>query len=282
MADRIKVNLTPSALQVNAGAEPIEASITTQNLGDIVDRFSFHISDLDPTWFTFFEAGVSLFPNDSAQVQIRFQVPKKEGIKSGAYPFSLRVVSDSNPDESTVVQGNLDVSPVAEFHLDMSPKRVETRKKADYKITLANSGVSDLTFDLKTRDTEEGCRFWLTPQNPVVPAWKTVAIKLTGQPKKRPWLGEKKRYDFSLVANIQGKSDSKSMNGELIYRPRWRSLRPLWRVAKILLIIAVIAGALYFLIWLGGGLGELIDNPLEWLRQWPNRAGGTVKGWFSR
>jgi hypothetical protein len=267
MSDRIKVKLTPAVLQMNAGGEPIEASITVQNLGDIVDRFSFQLDDLDPAWYTFSEPGVSLFPNDKAQVQIKFQVLKKEGIKSGAYPFNLRVVSDSNPDEYTVVQGSLEVSPLAEFHLDMNPKRVETRKRAEYRITLANSGTADLTFNLKARDTEEGCRFWFTPQNPVVPAWQTVVVKLIGQPKRRPWLGENKHYNFTLAVNIEGKKESKSLNGELIYRPRWRSLRPLWHVLRILLILAAIAGAIYFILWLGGGLGQLLDNPGQWLIQ---------------
>ena len=267
MSSRIKVNLAPSTLQVNAGGEPVEASITVQNLGDIVDRFSFQLDDLDSSWYTLSEPEVSLFPNDRAQVQIKFQVPKKEGIKSGAYPFNLRTISDSNPDEYTVVQGSLEVSPLAEFHLDMNPKRVETRKHAEYRITLANSGTADLTFDLKARDTEEGCRFWFTPQNAVVPAWQTVVVKLTGQPIKRPWLGENKRYDFTLAANVQGKTESKSLNGELIYRPRWRSLRPLWRVLRIFLILAAIAGAIYFVLWLGGGLGQLLDDPGQWLGQ---------------
>lgn len=267
MSDRIKVKLAPSALRVNAGGEPVEASITAQNLGDIVDRFSFQIDGIDPAWYTFSEPGVSLFPNDKGEVRITFQVPKKEGIKSAAYSFDLRVCSDSNPEEHSIVQGNLEVSPLAEFHLDMSPKRVETRKNAEYRITLANSGTSDLNFDLKARDTEEGCRFWFTPQNPVVPAWKTVVVKLTAQPKKRPWLGENKRYDFGLTASIQGKTETKSLNGELIYRPRWRSLKPLWRVLRILLILAAIAGAIYFVLWLGGGLGQLLDDPGQWLSQ---------------
>lgn len=267
MSDRIKAKLTPASLQVNAGGEPIEASITVQNLGDIVDRFSFQLDDLDSAWYTFSESGVSLFPNDRAQVQIKFQVPKKEGIKSGAYPFSLRVVSESNPEEYSIVQGSIEVSPLAEFHLDINPKRVETRKRAEYRITLANSGTADLTFNLKARDTEEGCRFWFTPQNPVVPAWQTVVVKLTGQPKRRPWLGENKHYNFTLAVNIEGKKESKSLNGELIYRPRWRSLRPLWRVLRILLILAAIAGAIYFVLWLGGGLDQLLDNPGQWLSQ---------------
>jgi hypothetical protein len=265
MSDRIKVKLNPVALQVNAGGEPVEASITVQNLGDIVDRFSFQLDKLDSAWYTLPEPAVSLFPNDKAQVQIKFQVPKKEGIKSGAYPFNLRVSSDSNSEEYSIVQGSLEIGSLAEFHLDMNPKRVETRKSAEYKITLANSGTSDLTFDLKARDTEEGCRFWFTPQNPAVPAWQTVVIKLIGQPKRRPWLGENKPYNFTLAVKVQGKTESKSLNGELIYRPRWRSLRPLWRVLRILLILAAIAGAIYFVLWLGGGLDQLLDNAGQWL-----------------
>jgi hypothetical protein len=281
MSDRIKVKLAPSALQVNAGGEPTEASITVQNLGDIVDRFSFQLDNLDSAWFTLSESGVSLFPNDKAQVLIKFQVPRKEGIKSGSYPFDLRVSSDSNPEEYSIVQGSLEVSPLAEFHLDMNPKRVETRKSAEYRITLANSGTSDLAFDLKARDTEEGCRFWFSPQNPVVPAWKSVVVRLTGQPKRRPWLGENKRYNFTLAANIQGRTESKSLNGELIYRPRWRSLRPLWHVLRILLILAAIAGAIYFILWLGGGLGQLLDDPGQWLSQAKDTIAHLIP-WLSR
>lgn len=281
MSERIKVKLAPSALQVNAGGEPVEASITVQNLGDIVDRFSFQIDDLDSTWYTFSEPGVSLFPNDKGEIRITFRVPKKEGIKSGAYPFDLRVSSDSSPEEYSMVRGSLEVSPLAEFHLDMSPKRVETRKSAEYRITLANSGTSDLTFGLEARDTEEGCRFWFSPRNPVVPAWKSAVVKLTGQPKRRPWLGENKRYNFTLAANIQGRTETKSLNGELIYRPRWRSLRPLWRVLRIFLILAAIAGAIYFVLWLGGGLDQLLEDSGEWLRN----AKGTLDrliAWFRR
>jgi uncharacterized membrane protein len=278
MSDKIRVSLTPSVFQVSAGGQPVEATVALQNLGDIVDRFSFHIDGLDPAWFSFSESGVSLFPNDSGQAQVRFEVPKKEGIKSGAYPFDLRVSSDSNPDEYSIVQGNLEVSPVAESHLDMSPRRVETRKNADYRITLVNSGVSDVTFDLKARDSEEGCRFWFTPENTTVPAWETMVVKLRGQPKKRPWLGENKRYDFTVTVNTQGKADTKSLSGELIYRPRWRSLSPLWRVLKILLIIAAILGAIYFVLWLGGGPGQLFADPGQWLGQAQER----LAGWFSR
>ena len=277
MSDRIKVNLTSSEFQANAGGEPVEAAITVQNLGDIVDRFSLQIDDMDTTWFTLSESGVSLFPGDSSQVKIKFQVPKKEGIKSGAYPFSLRVISGSNPDEYSTVQGSLEVSPLAEFHMDMSPKKLETRNKASYKITLANSGISDLSFNLKARDTEEGCRFWFAPENPAVPAWETKVVKLTGQPKKRPWVGENKHYNFTLTTNISGKPDSKSINGELIYRPRWHSLKPLWRVLKILLIIAVIAGVIYFILWLGGGPQQLFADPGQWF----SNAQARVSGWFS-
>lgn len=278
MSDRIKVSLAPLTFVANAGGEAVEAVITVQNLGDIVDRFSFHVEGLDPSWFALSESSVSLFPNDSGQVHIRFQVPKKEGIKAGTYPFGLRVASDSNLEEYSTVQGTLEVSPVAESHLDMSPRRVETRKNADYRITLVNSGVADVTFDLRARDTEEGCRFWVTPENPIVPAWETMVVKLRGQPKKRPWVGENKRYDFAVTVNIQGKSDVKSLNGELIYRPRWRSLSPLWRVLKIVLIIAAIAGAIYFVLWLGGGPGQLFADPGQWLSQAQER----LAGWFSR
>lgn len=267
MSDRIKAKLTPSEFEVEAGGEPVEASITAQNLGDIVDRFSLSLDGLDPSWFSFSESGVSLFPGDSAQVKIRFEVPKKEGIKSGAYPFKLRVTSGSDPEEYSAVPGSLEVSPIAEFHLDMSPKSVETRNKAKYKVTLANSGISDLTFNLKARDTEQGCIFKFTPENPVVPAWETKVIKLVGQPRKRPWIGENKTYHFTLTANIADKADSKSIDGELTYRPRWHSLRPLWRALRTLLIIAAVCGAIYFVLWLGGGLQHLIGSPSDWLAQ---------------
>src|SRR6266705_2501179 len=103
MADtlqRLQVELGPSRVEVEPGATPAEATVTLQNLGNVVG--------LDPEWFTAPVASVALFPQDRDQLHLTFHPPRRPGVKAGTYPFKVVVRARSGaPEES--VEGILDV-----------------------------------------------------------------------------------------------------------------------------------------------------------------------------
>lgn len=261
MSDKIKVTLSPQSLQVEAGGEPATIFATVRNLGDIVDRFSIQVGGLDPSWFKLSATSVSLFPQDSGDVQIKFQVPRKEGVKAGAYPFTIIATSESMAQEYTSVQGTLEVRPFAQFELDMRPTRATCRCKAYYRVILVNSGISDLSLNLKAVDVEEGCQFRFKPNNPRLAAWAKLEVKMQVKPKQRPLSGSEKRYEFTVTATPEGKREGKSTRGEVIHRPLVSSWRPLWTLLKL----AIAGTIIYFLLQIGGGWKVLFSQPQQWV-----------------
>jgi len=102
-SERIRASLSPTALQVQAGVTPAQATLQIQNLGDIVDKFLIEIEGLDETWYSRSASSIALMPQATDEVQISFQPPKKKGVKAKEYPFAVTVRSQSTPEEATSV-----------------------------------------------------------------------------------------------------------------------------------------------------------------------------------
>jgi uncharacterized membrane protein len=277
VSERIRVSLSPTDLQVNAGGAPTPTWVTVQNLGEIVDKFLIEVEGLDETWYSRSASSIALMPQATDQVQISLQPPKRKGVKAKVYPFAITVRSQSTAEDATSVVGQLEVLPAVEFKLGVRPYRVSCRKKGTYRINLANIGVSDAEFTLDATDMDEGLRFRFKTDNPTVAAWNTVEVPMTARPKRGSGVGEKKRYDISVTA-IAGEGNTQSVNCELYHNPligSWKSIfRWVWRI----FILAVVVGAVYGLLWLGGGWRVLLSSPQTWLSHFI----GNIEGWFRR
>jgi uncharacterized membrane protein len=216
-------------------------------------------------------------PQATDQVQITFQPPKKKGVKAKEYPFAVIVRSQSTPEEATSIVAQLEVLPAVDFKLGIHPYRVSCRKKGTFRIRLANTGVSDINFTLEATDLDEGLRFRFKTDNPEVTSWNTVEVPMIVKPKRGSGVGEKKRYDISVTA-IAGDGNTQTINCELYHNPLIGSWRPILRALRIILFLAIIGVAVYFVLKWGGGWQTLTSSPQAWL----NNLIHTVEGWFFR
>jgi hypothetical protein len=276
-AERIRASLSPMALQVQAGVFPAQATLQIQNLGEIVDKFSIEIEGLDETWYSRSASSIALMPQAADQVQISFQPPKKKGVKAKAYPFTVTVRSQSATEEATSIVAKLEVLPSIDFKVGINPYRVSCRKKGTFRIKLTNTGVSDIKFTLEATDLDEGLRFNFKTDNPEVAAWDTAEIPMVARPKRSSRVGEKKRYDITVTA-IAGEGNTQTANCELHHSPFIGSWRPIVKAVRVIIFLAIIGVAVYFLLRLGGGLQTLISSPQTWF----SNLGNTVQSWFSR
>ncbi len=276
-SERIRASLSPTALQVQAGVIPVQATLQIQNLGDIVDKFLIEIEGLDETWYSRSASSIALMPQATDQVQITFQPPKKKGVKAKEYPFVVTVRSQSTPEEATSIVAQLEVLPAVDFKLGIHPYRVSCRKKGTFRIRLANTGVSNINFTLDATDLDEGLRFRFKTDNPEVTSWNTVEVPMIAKPKRGSGVGEKKRYDISVTA-IAGEGNMQTINCELYHSPFIGSWRPILRAIRIIFFIAIIVAVVYFVLKWGGGWQTLTSSPQTWL----NNLIHTVEGWFFR
>ncbi|MGH2354651.1 MAG: hypothetical protein ACRDI2_16325 [Chloroflexota bacterium] len=242
MPDQVPVELNPSKIEIEPGAAPVQATVTIQNLGDVVEQYNVEVDGLDSEWFTAPVAAVGLFPGDQEQVRISFHPPKREGMRAGAYPFRV-VVRGRNGIQEIGADGVLDVRGTAIFRLDMTPRRQTARGKGSYRLKVINSGGVDVELGLEARDAEEACTFAFRDEAPSVAAGKTGEVPFTVRPKSRPWVGQERSYEFMITARPQNaRGQSQSVSGQFTHRPLFRDWGWLRRTA----------------IWTGAGLLALV------------------------
>ena len=277
VSERISVSLSPTALQVQAGSAPIPATLQVQNLGEVVDKLSVEIAGLEETWYSRSASSIALMPQATDQVQIMFKPPKRKGIKARIYPFAITVRSESAAEEATSVLGQLEVLPLVEFKLGVHPYRVSCRRKGTFRISIANTGVSDANFILDATDLDEGLRFRFKNDNPEVTAWKTLEVPMIARPKRGSMIGERKRYDITVTANA-GEGIVQTVNCELNHGPFIGSWRPILRIIRAIVVLGAIGVLVYFVLQWGGGFRMLTSSPQTWVNQLIR----TVEGWFFR
>lgn len=274
--ERLRVSLAPEKVEAYAGNVPATVTLQIQNIGTIVDKFLVEVEGIDGSWYKRSASSVGLMPQASDQVQITFQPPKKEGVRSGGYAFAVVIRSESNPQESAVVTGRLEILPAPEFKIQLRPVRATCRKKAIYRVALVNTGVSDLVIKVDASDMEEGCRFEIKEKEVTVPAWRTVEIPMVVRPKRGSFIGEKKRFDLTVNAS-PNQGVPLTATGELTHAPLFRSWRQLYRITMRLIILTIVIVGIIKAIHWGGGWDQLTDDPAEWLRHLRR---GTYSPWW--
>ena len=275
--DRIKVALSQSQVKTNAGGSPVPIGVLLQNTGQIVDKFSVDVEGIDQAWFSRSASSVALMPQANGQAQILFQPPKLKPVREGLYPFAVTIRSQATPDDATIVLGQLEILPLVDFKAAVLPYRVTSRGKGKFRVNLTNTGVSEIAFALDATDLDEGLRFRFKDENLSLPAWSSIEIPMAAKPKRGSLIGEKKRYDITVNARA-GNSKTESAKCEMTHTPLMASWRPIVRTTRIIIALAILIVAVYFVLKWGGGWSTLTKSPQTWVDQFVK----TIESWFNR
>ena len=276
-SERIGVSLSATELQLQAGGMPEVITVQLHNLGEIVDKFLVEVEGIDDAWYSRSASSIALMPQTTKQVHISFQPPKKRGVKERKYSFAITVSSQSNPEDSTIMTGQLEVLPLVEYKLKVAPYRVSSRRKAKFRVILANTGMSDTKVDLDATDLDEGLRFKFKEEETVLAAWETIEIPMVARPKRGSTVGERKRYDVVITASTED-GNTQTVNCEFHHRPLMASWRPIWRLIRVIIVLGIIGTAAYFILKSGGGWRVVYNNPQTWVDQLVR----TIEGGFFR
>lgn len=237
MSVNIGVSLSTTKIEVAAG-ETKETTVTVRNQGQIVDQFALSVEGLDPTWWTFSVPTVSLFPGDQGESNLIIRPPKEAEAKAGSYSFRVKATSQANPQEMTVVEAFLILRGFVVWEVDMSPTKV-VGQSGKYRLSVTNSGNTDITLVFEGKDPEEGLYYHFAPDKLTIPAGGSARSILSVRPKK----GEpQKQYSFQVLTRLAEAKvppkDVARLQGQLEY-PRAGKF-PWW---LLLLILALLAAA---------------------------------------
>jgi hypothetical protein len=266
MSDKIKVTLSPTALEVNAG-ESVELTATIHNRSQVVDQFTIALEGLAPAWYDFSVASVSLFPGDKDQIKVTIHPPKTADTKAGSYPFTVKAVSGADPEQSTVAEASVEVRTFAGLSADMSPTHI-VGQSGTYVITLNNQGNADATQSFEASDPEEGLNYTFKPEEVTVPAGGSATVELVAKLKKKPKIDGEKEYPFQVVVKPSGADkfspEAKTLNGQLVYE---RKVRPKPKMPRWLIgVLAGVAVAIIVILLLRGcgGPPEIIKFKFDY------------------
>lgn len=274
-SDKIKVSMSPVKMQTQAGLVPAQANIQIQNLSTVVDKFMVEVEGLDESWYTRSASSIALMPQASDQVQISFLPPKKKGVKSGTYPFSVIVHSQSMAQESASIIGQMEILPSTEFKLKVHPYRLSGMRKGTCNLNIANTGVSEINIAITATDLDEGLKYQFKPDNLTLGAWNTVELPIVFRPRRGSFLGAVKRYDITITASPEN-GNPQPANCEFTHSPFLKSWKPIFRLIRIIIGLAFIVAIVVVVIRWGGGWNVLRASPQTWFTNIVN----SIQGWF--
>ena len=236
MSANIKILMASSRLEVGAG-EAVETTISLKNQSQIVDQFAIKIEGLDPLWWSLSTSSVSLFPGDQDEIKLTIRPPRDADARAGNYEFRVKVISQSNTQDFTSLEGYLILRGFTVWEAEMSPTKVKGQSGV-YHIKLVNNGNADILLNFECKDPEEELIFKFDKNTVSVPAGNTAQVNLTVKPRK----GESKKiYTFQVMVKPEQARDlsreTKTVSGQLEY-PKRKS--PWWIIILILGLLALI------------------------------------------
>src|SRR5919206_744881 len=244
VVDKLQLEFEPTQLELAVGGDPVEATVSVQNHSTIVDKYTLEVAGLDPDWYSVSVPSVNLFPEDRGTFRVTFQVPVRDGVKAGSYPFRLLVRSNVGGEQRSL-DARLELRGEEAWSLQLAPRRQTARGRGVFRVQLANTGLADLRLTLEARDVEEGCRFQFGDGDALLlGAGKNVEVPLAVEPKRRPWVGPEHTYEFSVTGRPSGMGGaSQSVAGLFAYRPLLRSWAPLGGAVALVLASVGLVGA---------------------------------------
>ncbi|MGH2387286.1 MAG: hypothetical protein ACRDIE_03715, partial [Chloroflexota bacterium] len=267
MAAAIKITLTPATLETRP-TSPVDLVVTIHNTGAAVEQYEIKLDGLPREWYTLPAGITGLFPNDREDVKITILPQQEAKMEAGLHPFTVTVSGRANPHDKDEAEGTLKVGAIPSLDVQLRPSRV-TGRKARFGVVLYNTGNAPVDVDLEAHDSEAGCDFDVKPLMMNVRPGQRTTVHIAARPLHPRLVGMEHSFDFR-VAVKPSLGPPIPLGGVFIYKPRFRTLRPLYRLITlaVLILAAVIAAPI--------ALSRLRVAARELLVQ-PNTAIGTVK-----
>jgi hypothetical protein len=239
----VALELNPPRVEMEPGGTPVEIVATLQNLSNVVEQYAIEVSGLEAEWYTAPVTSVSLFPQDRDQVRITLHPPRRPGLRAGAYPFRVVARARSGSGQGSA-SGVLDVRGVAIYRIvDLVPRRLTARGSGTYRVQIVNTGAADVRLGLEGSDPDGQCTFRFPKQaEPLVAAGGKGEYPMVVKPRKRPWIGPERSFEFIVSARpIDARGEPQVVSGQFTHKPLFRTL-PIWPVLKwVLIALALLA-----------------------------------------
>jgi hypothetical protein len=233
---RISVLMDTTHFAVEPGTA-ITVPLVLQNQGLGEDNISLEIDGIPITWVSTSSPVVHLRAGESRQVNLAIQPPRTPLSKVGRNPFTILLVSQTDPSQVQRVECLLTVGAFNQFASDLSPHRLERDQPA--RIRILNQGNIQDAYRVDWMSQEQALEFIFPSEMPLrAQPGETAFLDFEVHRRERQWFGGMELFPFSVVVT-SAEGESQVHNGEFMSR----GLIPIWVIPVLtLLCLALICG----------------------------------------
>jgi hypothetical protein len=253
MSKAVRLTVVPEAAQVTPG-EQLSLALTVQHTGRSGAHYCLDVSGIPTDWYSLDRPYIALRPTTSAQVLLTVHPPARPVTIAGRYTLTVQVRAAEDPDLQAATAVALTVRASGGVDMDVQPTEAVGRTGI-FHITFLNQMSWPVDVALSAHDAENGLRFRIEPENPVVVPATGVAGPVTVRvaPRVQALLGEPHPYEIEFHGLELGSLQQNEQRARFVYVPRYPARRlPVWlRRAPgravlfplvLLLLLLVVAG----------------------------------------
>lgn len=165
---------------------PVTVDIAVTNTSEVINGISALVTGIDPTCVALEHPVVSLFPETSGTLTLRFLVPPT--FPAGTYELVLRVFSTNVDDDVVEHDILLEVEPLESAQLQLRPSLVNGGSSAELQAVIVNTGNVATEFAVLAEEPTRQVACRTEPATVIVEPGLEAAVTVIAS-GKRPWFG---------------------------------------------------------------------------------------------
>lgn len=178
----MRVDVTPARVTVSPGS-PVILSVAVTNTSDVISGHSVRVLGVDPRWVEVSEDRLSLFPGGTGAIIVTLKLPA--GLPAGQRRVSIQVRELTPPEDTTIVDVDLDLPAVNILDARMEPATVTAGKRASFGMLVENSGNTQWTGALSGSDEESKVKFRFFPSTLSLAPGEHAAVEVAVRARRR-------------------------------------------------------------------------------------------------
>lgn len=182
----MRATLLAHSVRIHPGiATTLDIEVT--NTSDVIDGITAEVYGMDPSWAPLVQPVVTLFPDTSGTLSIRFQLPTS--CPAGESMITIRVFSTVDDQRSEEHPVWVTVEPVEAGTLQIRPSVVEGGSRAAMRVLVTNTGNVATEFNVTAVEPTRALECHVQPALVMVPAGGSQIVTMRAE-GRRPFIGQ--------------------------------------------------------------------------------------------
>ena len=221
-------------------------SVVVENVGDRTETYTIIPAGLSAAWTTVSRPNVTLFAGSRDVIEVAVRPPAIPSTSSGPTAVAVRVIPQSDPDESTVTETIITVSPFDDRRITMLQPLLRGRRRATYEFTVDNQGNNLASCRLHLVDASGRVDGSFDPPAVGVAPGSSSLVRLKLRARRSYLRRAERQVDFEVEAT-EPEHEPATGHATLI-QPPTIPLRTIGRAALILAGLALVVAAWYWVV----------------------------------